>query len=146
MKTQDLIGDALDWAVAKAEGFPERVWTEVPMPEDYTCCCGLSVHPTKRNWSALHILECPHSYAYSTDWAHGGPIIQREGIELLCNVSEAEAALTKKHEIPWTPDWFACSKRRKHLHFHGPTPLIAAMRCYVAQILGSEVEIPSKLV
>jgi hypothetical protein len=27
----------------------------------------------------------------------------------------------------------------------GPTPLIAAMRCYVASKLGDEVEIPSEL-
>jgi hypothetical protein len=29
--------------------------------------------------------------------------------------------------------------------YHGPTPLIAAMRCYVASKLGDEVEIPEEL-
>ncbi len=28
---------------------------------------------------------------------------------------------------------------------HGPTPLIAAMRCYVASKLGDEIEIPEEL-
>jgi hypothetical protein len=28
---------------------------------------------------------------------------------------------------------------------YGPTPLIAAMRCYVASKLGDEVEIPAEL-
>jgi hypothetical protein len=28
---------------------------------------------------------------------------------------------------------------------HGPTPLIAAMRCYVASKLGDEVEVPKEL-
>ena len=28
---------------------------------------------------------------------------------------------------------------------HGPTPLIAAMRCYVASKLGDEVEVPEEL-
>ena len=28
---------------------------------------------------------------------------------------------------------------------HGPTPLIAAMRCYVASKLGDEVDVPDEL-
>jgi len=31
------------------------------------------------------------------------------------------------------------------IHGKGPTPLIAAMRCYVASKLGDEVEIPQEL-
>lgn len=67
---------------------------------------------------------------YSTDWAQGGPIIEREAIALTTQ-------LTNK-------DWMAVS-------FHGdidgfgPTPLIAAMRCYVASKLGDEIEIPEEL-
>lgn len=30
-------------------------------------------------------------------------------------------------------------------YFVGPTPLIAAMRCYVASKLGDEVEVPEEL-
>ena len=31
------------------------------------------------------------------------------------------------------------------IHGRGPTPLIAAMRCYVASKLGDEVEVPDEL-
>jgi hypothetical protein len=65
---------------------------------------------------------------YSTDWAQGGPIIEREGIALHLWSSE--------EWIGDMGDWEA----------RGSTPLIAAMRCYVASKLGDEVEVPDELV
>ena len=61
---------------------------------------------------------------YSTDWAQGGPIIEREKIALYLNGEDG-----------WTGEdgWKTST---------GPTPLIAAMRCYVAIKFGDEVEIP----
>ena len=55
MKTSELTGAALDWAVAKAIG----EYKPVPVPN------------------------------YSTDWAQGGPIIEREKIEI-CPISNQE--------------------------------------------------------
>ena len=54
MKTNELTGAALDWAVAKCEGiyFEDFEDFERYAPE------------------------------YSTDWSQGGPIIEREGISL----------------------------------------------------------------
>lgn len=113
MKTSELTGAALDWAVAKCEGVYFENLREF---EDY----------------ALN---------YCTDWEHGGPIIEREGVELLCNVSAAQAKAFKNA----APDWFACLKYKRADHWHGPTPLIAAMRCYVASKLGDEVDVPEGL-
>ena len=62
-------------------------------------------------------------YMPSVDWAQGGPIIEREGI-----------ALEKYRDY-----WVANPTRDPTVH--GPTPLIAAMRCYVASKLGDEVEV-----
>ena len=62
----------------------------------------------------------------STNWSHGGPIIEREGI-----------AIGKSWE-----GWKAFTETSGG---EGPTPLIAAMRCYVASKLGDEVEIPEEL-
>jgi len=42
-------------------------------------------------------------------------------------------------------EWFAYSSLSTPEDFHGDTPLIAAMRCYVASKLGDEVEIPEEL-
>ena len=97
MKTNELTGAALDWAVAKANG----------------------------NWAFLPD-GCD---AYSSDWAHGGPIIEREYIQLTIDLG-----------------WIATRKEGPAVsEEHGPTPLIAAMRCYVASCLGDEVDVPEEL-
>jgi hypothetical protein len=66
-------------------------------------------------------------YEYSTDWAHAGPIIEREKIGIL-------------------PSGNAYYERDGGTHYsYGPTPLIAAMRAYVASKMGDEIEIPTEL-
>ena len=68
-------------------------------------------------------------FSPSTNWSQGGPIIEREGI-----------GFTQFSDYPqWT------AKHPQAICFDGPTPLIAAMRCYVASKLGDEVEIPEEL-
>ena len=42
-------------------------------------------------------------------------------------------------------DWVVAKILSETAPFHGPTPLIAAMRCYVASNLGEEVEIPEEV-
>ena len=106
MKTSELTGAALDWAVAKAEGR-----TDVRVDDDGE-------------------LVGQDEFDYSTDWAQGGPIIEREKI----------AVWHRGDEWPWR----AQQSDTSHLK-GGPTPLIAAMRCYVASKLGDEVEIPEEL-
>ncbi len=76
--------------------------------------------------------------SYSTNWAHGGPIIERERIELSYDF--------KNHTTP--NPCFAKLVRKdpnysalQNMHFYsGPTPLIAAMRAYVASVYGEEVD------
>lgn len=99
-KTTDLIGAALDWAVAKCEG------------------------------SAYH---GPAWTKYSTDWSQGGPIIERERIAV------------KANGYGW---WFARvgGDFGQGEWVRGDTPLIAAMRCYVASKLGNEIDVPDELI
>ena len=115
IKTNELRGAALDWAVAKCEGRQEpEVVNNFPVAW-YT-------------WPNTH---------YSTDWAQGGPIIEREGISIRYSEKDARGA------------WYAVLGPNRFLspdhEGSGPTPLIAAMRCYVASKLGDEVEIPEEL-
>ncbi|MCY1547037.1 hypothetical protein D9M68_830700 [compost metagenome] len=63
-------------------------------------------------------------------------------MEVLCNVSAEQAARFKDAR----PDWFACLNRGRGNHWHGQTPLIAAMRCIVAAKLGETVDVPSELI
>ena len=69
------------------------------------------------------------AHKYSTDWSQGGPIVERE------NISPRSCG-----DGSWVADWYFGDVRRV-----GPSPLIAAMRCYVAAKLGNEVEIPKGL-
>ena len=120
VKTSELIGDALDYAVAKCEGY------------EYNAKSGL-----------LYKFAEPHfRKLYSTDWSQGGPIIERESID----------TFTEKKSYP--DSWLASVARYQNakklvgwrIHQYGPTPLIAAMRCYVASKLGDTVQIPRELV
>lgn len=118
LKTSELQGPALDWAVAKCE-FPDantkdiEVWVQ-PLPCDD--------------------LE-DFKFQPSTDWAQGGPIIEREWLDVTPWPNESDEDLRwqcKQH------DSIDCVA-------FGPTPLIAAMRCYVASKLGDEVEVPDEV-
>ena len=87
--------------------------------------------------------EQPSRYTkYSTDWAHGGPIIEREQITL------------RFSENTWVAEWWAdnsgmtknpAQRFRPNRFEVGPTPLVAAMRCFVASRLGAEVHVTSEL-
>ena len=70
----------------------------------------------------------------STNWSHGGPIIERENIDV--TRKEQWEAWLDNHDPEGVVDASFGS---------GPTPLIAAMRCFVASRLGDEVEIPEEL-
>lgn len=118
MKTADLKGSALDWAVAKCEGELDRA--------DYY------LHESTGAFM-LEKGEVSALYSPSTKWNQGGPIIEREKIDLL-HVRQADLSLV----------WVASIESRD-LEDSGPTPLIAAMRCYVASELGDEVKLPKDL-
>lgn len=86
------------------------------------------------DWAVNQIEECcddPYPPMFSTNWAQGGPIIEREEIYLNPN---------NGNDL-----WFAETTIDGPRGEYGPTPLIAAMRCFVASKLGDEVEIPEEL-
>ena len=123
MKTSELTGAALDWAVAKCEGIElidgayNRLLVDGYMSEGQSMLAPF--HP-------------------STDWAQGGPIIEREEIGLKRN-----APCSRGRE--WEASPSITAKGAGGRFGYGPTPLTAAMRCYVASKLGDEVEVPEGL-
>jgi len=118
VKTSELQGAALDWMVAKCEGEVGRIELE----------------QVNGVW-AVAVPELGCYYEPSTDWGQGGPIIERERI----GVAYARGCWLAHPDRAGYPD---CNTP----YFFGETPLIAAMRCYVASRLGDEVEIPDELV
>lgn len=115
MRTSELVGDALDWAVANCEG-----WTN-------TFCDGACHCLQHRNPEGV-CKTLPH---FSTNWSLGGTIIERMGFSI-------ETFKGRKN------DW-RCFDFHIGNVYAGSTPLIAAMRCYVASKLGDEVEVPDEL-
>ncbi len=88
-----------------------------------TKCEGFDHEVTSSEWGM---------WGWATDWSQGGPIIEREAITV------SQGSPVKGLE------WMACDAGSTHVQ-HGPTYLIAAMRCYVASKLGDIVEIPEEL-
>ena len=116
LKTTELQGAALDWAVANCEGELSQHGGQVHLVES----------KVRFYEDTLDI-----QYTPSTNWAQGGPIIERETIAL----------------GTWDDEWLATSFDDPVVsEGFGPTPLIAAMRCYVASQLGGEVELPEELI
>lgn len=110
IKVADATGPVLDWLVAKADGEAVTKFAESP---------------------SLFRGAGLDKYTPSANWAQGGPIIEREHIDLY-----------------WDEEWYAkhpAIRPRGRSYRRGPTPLIAAMRCYVASRLGNEVEVPEEL-
>jgi hypothetical protein len=97
MKTNELTGKALNWAVGKADGLAD--WLA---PVNY---CG--------------------------NWEFGGPIIERENIGLWSEGYDWEAKISVGFG-EWLVEW-------------DKSPLVAAMRCYVASRLGDNVDVPEVL-
>jgi len=118
IKTSELTGAALDWAVALIE-YPE--WKE----QGY-----LEVFPYDLHFDDGEV------YSPTTNWTQGGPIIEREGINL-------DNYGKNPRWSAWTP---APDRESGEAQAYGPTPLIAAMRCYVASKLGDEVDVPDEFV
>jgi len=114
IKTSEATPIQINWLVAKCEGhdvyipaFASQPWLQIRGEHGF-------------------VYRCPK---YSTDWAIGGPIIEREKITI---------------EYEGDPDpWCACIMADQEVY--GPTPLIAAMRCYVASKLGDTINIPKEL-
>lgn len=119
IKTSELTGPALDWAVAKCEG-RDMYFEDGDGPWFSDC----ERHPDN----------------FNTDyggWEICGPIIEREKLILL---PPMEKATLWRVGSAYDYDWMMENEQK------GPTPLIAAMRCYIASKLGDEIEIPEELI
>ncbi len=129
MKTSELTGVQLDWAVAKAEGcafkpsgFPGRhLYATVDRPIE---------------WLWLDMFNP------STSWAQGGPIIGRELIDVTrCN----DLYFPKGNENGDLVEPYFRASMPDKTKVYGPNVLVAAMRCYVFSKLGESVDLPPEL-
>lgn len=122
VNVRELVGPALDWAVAMCE----------PNPEDVTYKNGV-------------VRRSPVQYAYtpSTDPIKAYPLITRE---LISSTAHFHCATMEHQNGYWY--WQASMPSEDggvEESYNGSTPLIAAMRCFVARHRGDEIEIPDEL-
>ena len=116
VEVKDLIGQALDF---------------------WVCLC--------LGQRGVDIMALPAPTAYSSDWNMGGPLIQAQNIA----VTPMPPAM-----IEWAGIWPRPAKASKlilpqsvqngpaRVGRHGPTPLIAAMRAFVAGVAGAGILLP----
>lgn len=78
-------------------------------------------------------------FAPSREWGDGGPIIEREAFELHSWINHEER---EWHAVRYK---FGDTTAEREFEGFGPTPLVAAMRCYVASKMGNEIEVPDEL-
>lgn len=108
VKTGDLIGPALDWAVAQADGSPD--------------------------WGVQVLARMFHP---STDWEHGGPLIDKHDPE------ERRLPEPGRYAEVWRDLPGGCAIVGRAV---GPTRLVAFCRALVACYLGEVVRVPAELV
>lgn len=130
VKTADLTGSALDWAVAMAMGWIEIQITEY---EQEGMLEEVFFRPAKY-FGEHHICGSGERFKPSTDWDQGGMIID-----------SIDGLLMKR----WVD---AKSKCQAHIDDmngsavgFGPTVLVAVMRCFVSHKLGETVNVPEGL-
>ena len=110
IKVSEAQGPVLDWLVAKCEV------------------------------GAEFICEIGDPHFYSTDWALGGPILEREHLQPSFQEHGKYKGLWACNK--WVEDRSGATVAIRQ---YGPTTLIAGMRCHVASELGDEAEVPEEL-
>lgn len=126
VKTSELTGKALDWAVAVCLG-GEGLWYDT-----------IATHWIKIDGKDRALSKgWAQSFTPSTDWAQGGLIIEKiKGFQFKHWLESKPETCCEAHIHNYEGDWIT----------FGPTPLIAAMRCFVASKLGDFVDVPKELV
>jgi hypothetical protein len=125
-KVSELEGALLDYWVARAEGVPP---SEVEIDRGAICRVYLPDEARRDHLGSVWDF-IPGEWVYyqpSVWWHNAGPIIERERVTVMS---------PKGGRF----DWLAEIIQGEHFAFqNGPTPLIAAMRAYVASKFGEEV-------
>ena len=135
VQVKDAEGSVLDWMVGIAQSIPNL---HVVKKQRWNCVYGM-VLVEEGNF-----IDFP--YKPSADWSQGGPIKEHEGINdfRYNKIDPNEPDRWCAHKVVPRPNMEG-STNMVAIALDGPTPIIAAMRCYVASKLGDEVDIPEEL-
>ncbi|MBF22337.1 MAG: hypothetical protein CML18_01535 [Pusillimonas sp.] len=124
IKTSELVGIALNWAVATCEQYKLK-------------------HLKGDRLNELHLVRAVDMYAMGG--SRYSPSTNYAQIELI--IGKLPGFILKKH--PYSDPERQCEAQifTDNMTWveYGPTPLIALMRCYVSKMLGDVVQIPEEL-
>lgn len=125
VKTQDLSGAALDWAVAQ-------------IGEVKTVMLSVKSQEAKKPFALFGSLALPvgggeEGYSPSSCWHCGGPLIEKYKLDI--------GAPMENNNGPWN----AATEWGHPNGYKGETPLIAACRAIVSSVLGDTVSVPKEL-
>lgn len=122
IKTSELIGAQLDWAVAVAVSA-------------YCQETGSNDLHSGKHWVIPGFKPMRwDDWTPSADWSQGGPLIERFKVHIAYDLGRGQAAV----RVP-------TDRGMKQGGASGETHLIAAMRAIVAAKLGEEIEVPEEL-
>lgn len=136
IKTKELIDAQLDWAVAQIEQVAVVAWIH----DDQKAYSVIRKESFIDKDSRRTYPDTEAQFYPSVNWLAGGEIIDREEISI---AREFNTEITWCRWSAWTP---APIRDEAKAFGYGSTPLIAAMRCHVANHYGDEIEIPDELV
>lgn len=123
VKVSELSGRALDWAVARAEGWDVKITKgDFSRNHDLDLRCTKPRETLGYNWKP------------STVWSQGGPLFEKHNIAVCPRIEGDEGE-----------GWLWLPGTGRHL-LDGMTPLIAACRAIVAVKFGDVVQVPAVLV
>lgn len=117
VKVSTASGPVLDWMAQEAE---------------------YQLTPCTKQWVMDAHRRGDTTHPYSAEWVWGGPIIEREKVDIYYSTDKATWAAAIWKDMPG-------GGQLEHKQTNCPTPLVAAMRCLVSSKLGEEVEVPDEL-
>ena len=161
VKVSELKDDALDWAVAKCAGRTLRhmplgpqgghgwwVWEETPSGKG-GILIDKSIYMPVGPRRVPKTRSSGERWSPSTDWAQGGPVLEGANVTITRVEDEYDADSRGFTTCERIPLWLAKSGPTFMVDRdggkYGRTPLVAAMRCFVASKLGEEIEVPAAL-
>lgn len=128
VKTAELIGPTLDWAVAKAAEYEPSVYRADGLDGSVSYDIGLPTMSVKKPYTR---------WSPSTDWSQGGHLLERLGdVEIMQRAADDFLIFEREGLDTGSAEW----------RQEGPTLLIAICRSLVAKELGDVVQVPAELV
>lgn len=123
VKTADLVGAPLDWAVAMAEGYKQDT-------ENH-----LTIISPRGVFTSVSIRGAAEGFGFrpSTNWDQGGPLIEKHMVSLHC----------PQHDGDFWAAWI--TDNDKDVAQGAEQALPAACRAIVAAKLGDTVQVPKEL-